>query len=468
MSYKKYHLTALLLVSILLFVCINKALADAGMINKNIKSQTKISKNAKPEQKNVLEFPYFKIISSKDLSLPGAPQKVAVNSSGTFALIPAYNLNILYYISISKNNVGLKCTIPTGSGPTNVVITKNSNRAYVSNEKSDSISIISLKNSDLGIITNITVGKRPYAIALSPDEKYLYVTNRADNTVSVIELSEDNPRVINVLKVGTWPSSIKICKKTKMALVVNTGSNDVTKIDLTSPMGAVFGSDIAVNLSPIDVAISNNGDMAIVTNSLSNNASVFNPLQEPSEIIGTIDNLSRPWGISSDSNTNLVVLTNSNNSLLNFYNFGYSSEGDLVELRHDNPEIAKDAEFVVINRPKGIMIVTNPSSEQATVIRFKLSKIEMPMPVEQPVTPAGSYEITPPFPQTQQNTPSQSGMQGNNTQCPLPNSQNLPGSQGFSGQPSSNYNVTDPGQIPDFLKGLFQGINNVPTTPAAK
>jgi DNA-binding beta-propeller fold protein YncE len=163
----------------------------------------------------------------------------------------------------------------TASAPGAVAIDQQLNVAVVTDFGCSDASIISLKSdSTFGTLTNrIPTGASPAAVAVIPRFGFAVVSNNTAGTVSILNLNT-NMQASPDVSVGTQPSGVAIDQENGTALVANTGSNTVSAIDLTPllsvPAGTVTASTVAVDQSPIAVAIdpdrgTNNRGAAVVT-----------------------------------------------------------------------------------------------------------------------------------------------------------------------------------------------------------
>ena len=163
----------------------------------------------------------------------------------------------------------------TASAPGAVAIDQQLNIAVVTDSGCSDASIISLKpDSTFGTLTNrIATGASPAAVAVIPRYGFAVVSNNTAGTVSILNLNTNMQASADV-SVGTQPNGVAIDQENGTALVANTGSNTVSAIDLTPllsvPAGTVTASTVAVDQSPIAVAIdpdrgTNNRGEAVVT-----------------------------------------------------------------------------------------------------------------------------------------------------------------------------------------------------------
>ena len=171
----------------------------------------------------------------------------------------------------------------TASAPGAVAIDEQRNIAVVTDTGCADVSIISLKpDGTFGTLTHrIPTAALPTGVAVIPRFGFAVVTNNTAGTASILNL-DTNAQAAADVTVGSQPSGVAINQETGIAVVANTGSNTVSAIDLTpllaTPVGTVKASSVAVNQSPIAVAIdpdrgTNNRGLAVVTSLLLNGAS---------------------------------------------------------------------------------------------------------------------------------------------------------------------------------------------------
>ena len=196
----------------------------------------------------------------------------------------------------------------TASAPGAVAIDEQRNIAVVTDFGCSDASIISLKSdSTFGTVTHrITTGASPAAVAVIPRLGFAVVSNSAAGTVSILNL-DTKAQAVSDVTVGTTPAGVAIDQENALALVANTGSNTVSAVDLTPllsvPAGTVTASTVAVNQSPIAVAIdpdrgTNNRGEAVVTSLVLNGAAA------PSGGLDVVD-----LGVSPPSKNTSVTLT---------------------------------------------------------------------------------------------------------------------------------------------------------------
>src|SRR5204863_4551264 len=116
------------------------------------------------------------------------------------------------------------------------------------------------------VLRQVRQGPPPRDLAISPDGALLYLLidlGADDNGLMRRINTNSDPFVIEGadLKVGVSPNAIALTPDGKLAVVTNSGSDAVSIIDTAT--NAVVDS-VAVDPSPIDVAISSDGLRAYV------------------------------------------------------------------------------------------------------------------------------------------------------------------------------------------------------------
>jgi len=131
------------------------------------------------------------------------------------------------------NNIDLHLVLGQ-KRPHMVVLSKDGQKAFVSNIESNTVSVEEMKKKITDWTgTNVKVGKGPEGIDLSPDEKELWVANSGDGTVSVIDLG--SKKVTATIDVKTQHSNrLKFTPDGKLVLISDLGTGDLVILDVAS------------------------------------------------------------------------------------------------------------------------------------------------------------------------------------------------------------------------------------------
>ena len=153
-------------------------------------------------------------------------------------------------------------TISVGRVPNSVVVARGTDKAYVTNEVSNTVSVISTMTRE--VIKTIKVPSDPHHIRTSRDGRRLYVSEYATNKVAVINTSTDSV----VAEYATNPNSAArnhsswITRDRKTLYLVNEGVNEVTAVDARSG-DRIFS--LAVGNKPSEIIVAPNGKRAYVS-----------------------------------------------------------------------------------------------------------------------------------------------------------------------------------------------------------
>lgn len=158
-------------------------------------------------------------------------------------------------------------TVGVGVAPKAVAIDTSTGRAWVTNEKSNTVTVI---GTDDKVAATITVGARPIGIAIDPPNSRVFVANTGAHTVSVIR--SDTLTNEATLPVGQGPWAIAVDPATSRALVTCFTADSVAVIDPALSVRSVPVGDGPYALA-IDDSVS--PSKVFVTNRNGNSVSVL-------------------------------------------------------------------------------------------------------------------------------------------------------------------------------------------------
>src|SRR5262249_1915389 len=122
-------------------------------------------------------------------------------------------------------------------------------KAYVSNEKSNTVSIID--TAERKVVGTIKVGQRPRGIAITKDQKYVLVAVGDDDTIQMIDTASN--KVVDTLPSGPDPEFFTDDPSGRLLYVANENDNTVTIIDIERR--ARLG-DVEVGVEPEGMGLS--------------------------------------------------------------------------------------------------------------------------------------------------------------------------------------------------------------------
>lgn len=145
--------------------------------------------------------------------------------------------------------------------------------AYITLPGLGSVLLVQI-NSITGEIT--TVAQTPQIVGLSPQglaiiNKFLYVANSAANTVSLFNIANDGTLSQNATPTpaGSGPTGVMVDPSGQYLLVTNSFSNNISVFSIDSSSGAltpVNGSPFYANQDPGEILMPPSGDLVYVTN----------------------------------------------------------------------------------------------------------------------------------------------------------------------------------------------------------
>lgn len=162
------------------------------------------------------------------------------------------------------------------NGPRWVAITQNGRFAGVTNSGSNTVTWIDLQPSPQGsppdCLGTTSVGTNPKGIAIHGNKVAVVAVDDPllSDSVNVIDIS-GLPTIPGAgtslaLGAGTNPEGVAITPNGDFALVALTGANAIAYVNLTVTPAVLLGGTTAVGNFPFDVAVTEHNDTALVTN----------------------------------------------------------------------------------------------------------------------------------------------------------------------------------------------------------
>ncbi|MGD0710430.1 MAG: beta-propeller fold lactonase family protein [Bacteroidales bacterium] len=205
----------------------------------------------------------------------------------------------------------IKATIPVGTYPFGVSVSRDGSKVYVTNWTANTVNVI---NTATNTVTDtITVGNGPVGISVSPDGHKVYVANQHENTVSIINTAADT--VMATIYVGSQPYGISVSPDGHRVYVANSADNTVSVIN--SAVDTVMAVITGVS-NPTGVAVTPDGSKVYIANWNNSSVSVINTTSET--VIKSITVGVKPQGISVNPDGSKVYVSNWNDNTINIIN----------------------------------------------------------------------------------------------------------------------------------------------------
>jgi PQQ-dependent catabolism-associated beta-propeller protein len=138
-------------------------------------------------------------------------------------------------------------------------------KAYVSNEKGNSVSVIDTATRK--VIDTIKVGQRPRGIAITKDQKYVLVAVSDDDTIQMIDTATN--KIVDTLPSGPDPELFADDPAGNVLYVANENDNTVTIIDIAQRKRI---GDVQVGVEPEGMGLSPDGKILVNTSETTNMA----------------------------------------------------------------------------------------------------------------------------------------------------------------------------------------------------
>lgn len=162
------------------------------------------------------------------------PAGLAVTPDGRRLVVADQLADAVSVIDLSTGKVS---TVPAGHRPLFVTLSKDGNKAYITNQGASDVSVVDVTGAEPKVASSVTVGLHPNKSVLSADGRTLYVANGDDDTISVVDTATRTASSISVspekgAPVGTNPTGVALDDKGGRLFVSNSGNNDVAVIDV--------------------------------------------------------------------------------------------------------------------------------------------------------------------------------------------------------------------------------------------
>lgn len=230
------------------------------------------------------------------LSQSNLPIDMKATPDGKFILVTSFSKTSLDVISLADDKIIKQIDLTTQAGE--IVIDKNTNKAYVSSPDDSSIYVIDLNTMVLK--QKIKVKGFCERLALSDDGTKLFYADKKNGDIWAIEL--DNNFVIKNL--GKFPNISKICFTQNKVYVTSRTKNRIAIVDYAT-LGFIKETDLQPK--PIDMLVYKNN--LLVLSAQNNSIQIIDT--EKDEIIDTIylDTKGFSTSLYQIPDTNTLIVT---------------------------------------------------------------------------------------------------------------------------------------------------------------
>lgn len=212
-------------------------------------------------------------------SADAQPQAVAITPDGSTAYVVNSGLDTVSVVLLAQGRVSSSSIqLPRGTRPSAIAIGPDGTRAYVAAYATGQVFPITLPSGIVG--APITVGPGPTGLALTPDGLHLFVANSGgavSGSVSHVRVAASPPAVTTFNPEPTEtgfisPYAVAISPNGQMAYVTDVVTNRLIPISVATD---VPSASVAVGRFPVAVAVSPDGSAAYVANQLGDSISAL-------------------------------------------------------------------------------------------------------------------------------------------------------------------------------------------------
>ena len=233
-----------------------------------------------------------------DNTVAGPPTNLAITPNRDIALV-ANSLNAvekdgkwqtepdnrLFVVDLKASPPSVLTTLTLGKQPSGLAINATGTIALVANRAEGTISVLSINGKEVKVTDTVTVGApgdQVSAVAITPDGRMALAVKAAVDKVAVLDINGGKATYDkkNDLPANNYPYNIAVTPDGKLALIANTGNggssdgnvDTVSVVDLeTKPIRII--DHITVGDSPEGLVINPKGDLAVTIEARGSNKS---------------------------------------------------------------------------------------------------------------------------------------------------------------------------------------------------
>jgi DNA-binding beta-propeller fold protein YncE len=289
-------------------------------------------------------------LSVIDISKPASPRIVATIPLDNTIVGPPTNLAIT-----PARDLALVADTMKGVPKDNAFAIAPDNRLFV----------IDLTANPPVVASTLTLGNAPTGLAISPDGKWALVCNRDDGTVSLLTINGKDVKIADTVTIGAAAdkiSAVAISPDGKTALVVKAGSDKVAVLSIDNGKVTYDAkADLPANNFPYNVAITPNGQIALIANTGGGGSSdgdvdtvsVVDMTAKPIHIIDHVTVGDSPEGLAISPKGNIAITVEARGSNRSKDTWYYHPGGAVSVLRIDGKKVTRAGEVTVGGLPEG-------------------------------------------------------------------------------------------------------------------
>jgi YVTN family beta-propeller protein len=302
-----------------------------------------------------------------DVDIPGPvllgekPRGIAINTATNRAVVTNEKSNTVSIVDLGTQTV--LSVVPVGTGPRGVAIDRDMNLALIGNSKDNTVSLLDL--ATFNVMATVPVGKSPEGMAIDQKTHLAAVTNRLDHTVSFIDLTAR--QVIATVPTGMEPIDVAILEahagvpvQQSLALVINNMDRNITVIDLSTLTAT---SMLTLDKKPSSIDVNPDTRLAVATNVQENSITVIDTQTWQARIIPVgkhpvdtaIDTLANRALVICDEDRTLVIVDLNTDAIIRTYALNKLPKG------------------VAVNDLTGVTAIIDDKTDSLTLVQLPLA-----------------------------------------------------------------------------------------------
>jgi DNA-binding beta-propeller fold protein YncE len=258
----------------------------------------------------VIDIENAKITKTIQLEVASRPHGIQFISDSQ-ALVTAGGIQSLLLVDFVNGNTIKTIPLP-GEGAHMVTTDAENHYAYVTNAKSGDICKVDLVTYE---IQTMKIGVEVEGVALTPDEQLLLVTDRSDNMVAVLRAK--NLCILKKIKTDLGPSRVAVLNDGNSAIVTNSTGGTAQMINLsTFTIDPSFKTTTSVSTTnglpganvlpvPISIAVREDQTTAFITNNFAGNITLVD--MKSGAILRTLEAKKQPDGLAISKISNIII-----------------------------------------------------------------------------------------------------------------------------------------------------------------
>ncbi len=264
------------------------------------------------------------------------------------------------------------------TGSFGCAITSDGKYGLIADYEGFAIHMIHLESGTL--VASPAVGDRPSIIRIAPGDTLALVTNTRGNTVSFVRLDSANSTNIGSLYVGvigvSWTnqgifSDLQIPSSGNFALLAASFDNEIKVIDM---LQQTIVATIPTGDFPSQIAISDNGQFAVVINKNANSITFLNVQGAFTSILNVANTANNPTRVSYDSNNDRFAVCNSGSQSVQFFD---GLTGNSLNTVNFGPNYTPIQAEVLTNGKMAYLLAASGSN---TTSALRVDGIDYPLP----------------------------------------------------------------------------------------